>query len=112
MISGCTDKNVHATGLPDHLLLDHYQRLKRIVEKNRKDTCFFIKRDRLMNNDAAYRLWERSNENRAIKKSYKFTLIALVITGTGMLMNSILGILGIESHEWGTLKGWVQLLFN
>ena len=25
MIRGCTDKNVHATGLPDHLLFDHYQ---------------------------------------------------------------------------------------
>ena len=24
MIRGCTDKNVHATGLPDHLLFDHY----------------------------------------------------------------------------------------
>ena len=25
MIRGCTDKNVHATGLPDHLLFDHYR---------------------------------------------------------------------------------------
>ena len=25
MISGCTDKNVHTTGLSDHLLFDHYQ---------------------------------------------------------------------------------------
>ena len=25
MIRGCTAKNVHATGLPDHLLFDHYQ---------------------------------------------------------------------------------------
>ena len=25
MISGCTDKNVHTTGLSDHLLFDHYR---------------------------------------------------------------------------------------
>ena len=24
MFSGCTDKNVHTTGLTDHLLFDHY----------------------------------------------------------------------------------------
>ena len=29
MISGCTDKNVHTTGLSDHLLFDHYPQLKR-----------------------------------------------------------------------------------
>ena len=27
MISGCTDKNVHTTGLSDHLLFDHYQKI-------------------------------------------------------------------------------------
>jgi len=88
------------------------RRLKCIVEKNRKDTCFFIKRDRLMKNDAAYRLWERSSENRAIKKSYKYTLIALVITGTGTLGNFFLGILRTDSHKWEMLKGWVRLLFG
>lgn len=88
------------------------KRLKHVVEKNRKDTCFFIERDRLMNNDAAFRLWERSSENRALKKSYKYTLIALFITGTGTLGNFFLGILRIESHKWETLKGWVQLLFS
>ena len=25
MFSGCTDKNVHTTGLSDHLLFDHYR---------------------------------------------------------------------------------------
>lgn len=88
------------------------KRLKRVVEKNRKDTCFFIERDRLMNNDAAFRLWERSSENRALKRSYKYTLIALFITGSGTLGNFILGILRIESHKWEMLKGWVQLLFS
>ena len=26
MISGCSDKNVHASGLPDNLLFDHYRK--------------------------------------------------------------------------------------
>ena len=88
------------------------KRLKRTVEKNRKDTCFFIERDTLMNNDAAYRLWEKSSEHKEIKKSYKFALIALVITGTGTLGNFFLGILRIENHNWEILKGWVQFLLN
>ena len=32
MIRGCTDKNVNATGLPTHLLFDHYQ-FKDLFEK-------------------------------------------------------------------------------
>ena len=36
MIRGCTDKNVHASGLPDHLLFDHYPIFFRVYNKNRK----------------------------------------------------------------------------
>ena len=32
MIRGCTDKNVHATGLPDHLLFDHYRIFKTVID--------------------------------------------------------------------------------
>ena len=35
MIRGCTDKNVHASGLPDHLLFDHY--LKVLSEQDHAD---------------------------------------------------------------------------
>ena len=35
MISGCTDKNVHTTGLSDHLLFDHYLIVLRAYAKNR-----------------------------------------------------------------------------
>ena len=96
----------------DTSLSEDSKRLKGVVERNRKDTCFFIKRDRSMSNDAAYLLWERWNENRAIKKSYMFTLIALFITGIGMLINSILGILGLENSKRDILWGWLKLLFD
>lgn len=85
------------------------KRLKKEIEKNRKETCFFIKRSRSMSNAAAFRLWEKSVENREIKRSYRYTFFALVITGTGVFLNVILG---IESHQWDTLKGWMRLLFN
>ena len=88
------------------------ERLKRKIEKNRKETCFFIKRSRSMSNDAAYRLWEKSVENREIKRSYRFTSAALGVTVIGIIINSIIGILGLEDHKWDTLREWAQFLFN
>jgi len=88
------------------------ERLKRIVEQNRKDSCCFIKRDRSMSNDAAYRLWERRNENKSVRKKYWFSLCALVLTVLGITVSVLFGILGVEQSKWDAIQKWVSLLFK
>lgn len=57
------------------------------IEKNRKDSCFFVEYRKEMNFDAAERLQKRSWDNEQLKKSLTRTQIGLIIAGLGVFGN-------------------------
>ena len=60
-------------------------KLEGILDKNRKDDCFFIEHSEGMSFDGAIELHRIRNENRQIKRSYRYTLWGLIIAGVGLV---------------------------
>ncbi len=49
-------------------------KLEKILDKNRKDDCFFIEYHEGMTFPTAIELHRARNENRHLKRSYRYTL--------------------------------------
>lgn len=59
-----------------------------LLTRDRRDECFFIEHYPGMSYDAATELHRIRNDNRQLKKSYKYTQIALWIAVAGVVANS------------------------
>ena len=60
-------------------------KLREIIDKNRKDDCFFIEYYEGMTFPTAEELHRTRNENRQLKRSYQYTLWGLIIAGIGLV---------------------------
>lgn len=60
-------------------------KLEEIIDKNRKEDCFFIEHSEGMSFDGATELHRIKYENRQLKRSYRYTLYGLIIAGIGLL---------------------------
>lgn len=74
-------------------------RLKEVLLQPRKDDCFFIEEHPGMSFPAAYKLFRIRNDNRQLRRSYKYTQIALVIAAAGLVVNVCL--------QLGKILGWL-----
>ena len=64
-------------------------KLEEIIDKNRKDDCFFIEHSEGMSFDGATELHRIKYENRQLKRSYRYTLYGLIIAGIGLVTGAI-----------------------
>ena len=60
-------------------------KLREIIDKNRKDDCFFIEYYEGMTFSTAEELHRTRSENRQLKRSYQYTLWGLIIAGIGLV---------------------------
>ena len=60
-------------------------KLDELIDKNRKDDCFFIEHSEGMSFAGAIELHRIRNENRQLKRSYRYTLWGLIIAGIGLV---------------------------
>ena len=60
-------------------------KLEELIDKNRKEDCFFIEHSEGMSFDGATELHRIKYENRQIKRSYRYTLWGLIIAGVGLV---------------------------
>ena len=67
--------------------------LNRILLENRKDDCFFIKTHDGMSFETASELHRLRNDNRQLKRSYRYTQIGLLIAAFGLLANVVMEII-------------------
>ena len=82
-------KGVWSTRITPHLNTS----LKDILLKDRKNHCFFIETHKGMSFQAASELHRLRNDNRQLKRSYRYTQIGLWIAAGSLLMNLIMQIL-------------------
>ena len=64
-------------------------RLSEILSEDRKDNCFFIENHPGMSFSAAEELHRIRNDNRQLKKSYRFTQVGLLIAALGLIITAI-----------------------
>jgi len=64
-----------------------------IFSQDRGDSCFFIEQRPSMLFPAAIELQKRNQENKNLKKSYKFTIIGLWLAAIGLLLNALISLL-------------------
>ena len=62
-------------------------RLPDILTENRRDECFFIEYHPGMSYQGATELHRIRNDNRQLKKSYRYTQIALWVAAAGLVAN-------------------------
>jgi len=62
------------------------------INKNRNETCYFFMRQHDMDFNTAYDLWKIRNDNRQLKRSYKYTRWALWIATAGIIMNVLVSL--------------------
>ena len=60
-------------------------KLEEIIDKNRKDDCFYIEYSEGMSFDGATELHRIRYENRHLKRSYRYTLCGLIFAGIGLV---------------------------
>ena len=84
-------KNVWNIGI-DPTLND---RLKEVLLQDRKDDCFFLEEHPGMSFQAAYELFQIRNDNRQLKRSYRYTQIGLWIAAVGLVANVVVKLLEI-----------------
>ena len=65
--------------------------LKDILSKRRKDDCFFIETHEGMSFQAASELHRIRNDNRQLKRSYRYTQIGLWIAALALFANVVKG---------------------
>ena len=88
-------KNVWNTGI-DPTLKD---KLKEVLLKDRKDDCFFFEVHPGMSSPAADELFRIRNDNRQLRRSYKYTRIALCVAAASLFVNVCL--------QLGKILGWL-----
>ena len=81
-------KGIWDTGIDPHL----NSRIKDILLENRKHSCFFIETHEGMSFQAAAELHKIRSENRQLKRSYRYTQIALWLSAIGLILGLILEI--------------------
>ncbi len=64
-------------------------KLREIIDKNRKDDCFFIEYHEGMTFPTAEELHRTRSENRQLKRSYRYTLWGLIIAGIGLVTGAV-----------------------
>ncbi len=67
--------------------------LKDVVLQDRKDRCFFVERHEGMSTQGALALHKLRNDNRQLKKGYRYTQIALGIATLSLLTNLVYNII-------------------
>ena len=82
-------KNVWNTGI-DPTVQD---RLKEVLLQDRKGDCFFLEEHPSMSFQAAYELFQIRNDNRQLKRSYRYTKIALWIAVASVIANVVMTLL-------------------
>jgi hypothetical protein len=63
-----------------------------VFSMNRNNSCFFIEYKPSMLFPAAIELQKREQENRNLKKSYKYSIIGLWLAAIGLILNAVFGI--------------------
>ena len=81
-------KGIWDTGIDPRL----NSRMKDILLENRRDSCFFIEAQKGMSFQAATELHKIRSENRQLKRSYRYTQIALWLSAIGLILGLILEI--------------------
>ena len=66
--------------------------LNRILLENRKDNCFYIETHDGMSFEAASELHRLRNDNRQLKRSYRYTQIGLWVAAGSLLANFLMEI--------------------
>lgn len=87
-------EGVWSTRIDPHL----NQRLKEILQKDRKGECYFLEIQEGMSFPAASELQKLRNENLHQRRLYQFTIIGLCIAGVGVLATAVIWI--IEKSGW------------
>ena len=67
--------------------------LNRILLENRRDDCFYVETHDGMSFEAASELHRLRNDNRQLKRSYRYTQIGLWIAALSLLANFVMAIL-------------------
>ena len=67
--------------------------LPELLTQNRRDECFFVEYHRGMEYQAATELHRVRNDNRQLRKGYRYTQIALGIAATGLVVSAIVGLI-------------------
>lgn len=88
-------KGIWDTGIDPRL----NSRMKDILLENRRDSCFFIEAQKGMSFQAATELHKIRSENRQLKRSYRYTQIALWLSAIGLILGLILEIFGEMIHN-------------
>ena len=78
-------RGIWSTAIEPNLFFD----LKDILLENRKDNCFFIEYHEGMSFQAAEELHRIRNDNRQLKKSYRYTQIGLWIAAVSMFIAAV-----------------------
>ena len=78
-------------------------RLPEILQKERRDTCFFIETQAGMSFPAARDLHKIRNENKNLKKSYRYTQIGLWMVAFGLLLTAF----GLLLTALGLILRWL-----
>ncbi len=68
-------------------------RLKEVLLEDRRDRCFFIEVHKGMSNDGARALHKLRNDNVQLRKSYRYTQIALGIAAASLFANLIYNVI-------------------
>ena len=63
-------------------------KFREILDKNRKDDCFFIAYHEGMTFPTAIELHHARYENRHLKRSYRYTLYGLIIASIGLVIGA------------------------
>ena len=87
-------RNVWNTGI-DPTLQD---RLKEVLLQDRKGDCFFLEEHQGMSFQAAHELFQIRNDNRQLKRSYRYTQIGLWIAAVSLVANLVVKLL--EKLGW------------
>ena len=88
-------KGIWDTGVDPHL----NSSLKDILLEDRKDNCFFIEAHKGMLFDTANELLRLRNDNRQLRRSYRYTQVGLWIAAAGLTANVLL--------QLGKILGWL-----
>lgn len=71
--------------------------LEEIVNENRRDDCFYVKFRKGMSYQGATELHRIRNDNRQLRKSYRYTQWGLAIAAIGLIANALVQLyLGIS----------------
>lgn len=73
------------------------RQLPNILTQNRRDECFFVEYNQGMSYQAATELHRSRNENRHLKKSYRYSRVALGIATASLLVSLIVCLIQLRA---------------